>query len=175
MKTQILKRFLLGALIFGLTSCVYVDNTPGPPGRPGEAWFGVDYDTHPLYSYWDNNSSIPYNPYVGTYYFTYPGIYDFEYFFNRYEYWYGTYEIWVNLGEPGGPHGEHGCDGLDTYLMLICDPYGPHEHRDNYKSTMDADEQMVIERDEGKYHYRIVMSKANVNERPANEPKFKSE
>ena len=102
MKTQTIKRFVLGALIFGMSSCVYVDNTPGPHGRPGDAWFGVDYETHPIHSYWDNNSEIPYNPHMGTYYFTYPGIYDFEYFFNSYEYWYGTYEIWVNQGGHGG-------------------------------------------------------------------------
>ncbi|MCB0409103.1 MAG: hypothetical protein KDD29_02725, partial [Flavobacteriales bacterium] len=107
---------LILAIIFPLffTSCIVIDNTPGPPGRDGRAYFGVDYEHRAPYSYWDNNKSIPYNPVIGDYYRTSPGLYDFEYFINEYDYWYGTYEIWVNRGGPGGPHGEPGYNGLDT-------------------------------------------------------------
>jgi len=102
-----------------LTSCIIVTDTPGPAGRPGNAYFGVSYDVYEPYSYWDNNPDIPNDPYLDEYYPTVPGLYEFEYYVNRVDYWYGTYEIWVNAGEPGRPGGRPGRDGLDTYLMLV--------------------------------------------------------
>lgn len=167
---------LILAIIFPLffTSCIVIDNTPGPPGRDGRAYFGVDYEHRAPYSYWDNNKSIPYNPVLGNYYRTSPGLYDFEYFINEYDYWYGTYEIWVNRGGPGGAHGEQGYNGSDTYLMLICDPNGFHEHRDNWRNNEDNNEPLVIERKDGIYNYKITIQKGNVNTRPAQNPKFVS-
>lgn len=162
---------LILLLPFLYTSCIIVDNTPGPNGRDGRAYFGVDYEHYSPYSYWDNNSSIPYNPVLGNYYRTRPGIYDFEYFINEYDYWYGTYEIWINRGGLGGPHGEPGFDGADTYLMLICDPNGFHEHRDNWREN--TNEPLVIEKKDGSFNYRITIQKGNINERVAQEPKYK--
>jgi len=150
------------------TSCIVVDNTPGPCGRDGNAYFGVDYEHHAPYSYWDNNNSIPYNPVLGEYYYTYPGVYNFEYYVNPHDYWYGTYEIWINRGGQGGPHGEPGYDGTDTYLMLICDPNGFHEH--DYR--MNVDEPLVIEKKSGKYNYRITIQKGNDLIRPTHQPKY---
>ncbi|MGB0918123.1 MAG: hypothetical protein ACPGU4_11075, partial [Flavobacteriales bacterium] len=50
-----------------LTSCVVVvDPVQGPDGRPGEAYFGIDYDYDMPYSYWDNNPNIPNNPILGS-------------------------------------------------------------------------------------------------------------
>jgi len=112
-----------------LSSCVTVINTPGPDGRPGRAYFGIDYDYKAPYSYWDNNPSVPNDPFFAEYYPTHTGIFDFEYFYNKYDYWYGTYEIWVNAGGRGGAYGEPGFDGADTYMMLICNPDGPYEFR----------------------------------------------
>lgn len=152
------------------TSCIVVDNTPGPRGRDGRAYFGVDYDYQAPYSYWDNNPSIPYNPILGEYYRTAPGLYRFEYFINDYDYWYGTYEIWVNRGGPGGPQGQPGFDGRDSFLMLICDPNGFYEYRDNWK--MNPNEPLVIERKDGEFNYKITIQKGNINDRPAQEPKF---
>jgi len=177
MKTRTTNTLLItaaGFLLTTLSSCLYVvDNTPGPPGHPGDAYFGVDYEHAPPYSYWDNNRDIPFDPLLGAYYYTYPGVYEFEYFVNPDEYWYGTYEIWVNAGGHGGPHGEHGYDGLDSYLMLICDPYGAHEHRDDFKTNPDvSDEQVVIEKREGEQQYRIVMQMTTVSKRPAHTPKY---
>lgn len=151
-------------------SCVVVDNTPGPNGRDGLAYFGVDYEHRPPYSYWDNNKSIPYDPVLGEYYHTYPGIYEFEYFINPHEYWYGTYEIWVNRGGLGGPRGEPGYDGLDTYLMLITDPYGFHTHQNGYKSN--KKEPLIIEKKEGKFNYKITIQKGDVNIRKPHDPKY---
>ena len=155
-----------------LTSCIVVDNTPGPRGRDGRAFFAVDYERHAPYSYWDNNPSIPFNPILGEYYITRPGIFDFEYFVNPHDYWYGTYEVWVERGGLGGPNGQPGFDGLDTYLMLICDPNGFHEHRDHWRTN--NNEPLVIEKNEGDLNFKITIQKGNVNIRPANEPKYKS-
>jgi len=160
------------------TSCIIVDNTPGPNGRDGRAYFGVDYDHRAPYSYWDDNNSIPFNPVLGEYYHTYPGVYEFEYFINREDYYYGTYEVWTNQGGLGGSHGEPGFDGQDTYLMLICDPNGFYEHTNGYRrggtneSIELSTEPIVIEKKFGKENYKITMQKANVNTRKAKEPKF---
>ncbi|MCO6499845.1 MAG: hypothetical protein J5I47_05635 [Vicingus serpentipes] len=162
-------------ILFSLsfTSCVVVDNTPGPNGRDGLAYFGIDFEHKPPYSYWDNNKSIPYNPAFGTYYHTYPGVYEFEYFINPREYWYGTYEVYINYGGIGGPHGEPGYDGLDTYLMLITDPHGFHTHENGYGyKSANAEEPLVVEKNEGKYNYKITIQKGNIENRQAQSPKY---
>lgn len=159
---------LITPLIF--TSCIVVDNTPGPNGRDGQAFFGVDYEHRAPYSYWDDNKSIPYDPVLGEYYNTYPGIYEFEYFINPEDYWYGTYEVWENRGGIGGPHGEPGYHGVDTYLMLICDPNGFHEHASGYR--VNVFDPIVIEKKTEQYNYKIIIQKGNVSTRPSHEPKF---
>ena len=158
------------ALFF--TSCIVVDNSPGPYGRDGQAYFGVDYEHYAPYSYWDNNNSIPYDPILGEYYHTNSGRYEFEYFINPHDYWYGTYEVWTNRGGVGGSHGEHGYDGIDTYLMLICDPNGSHEHADGYR--LSESDPIVLEKKTGKYNYKITMQKGNDLIRPSQNPKYKS-
>ena len=159
-----------------LTSCVFVvDPAPGPDGRPGNAFFGIDYDYAMPYSYWDNNPAIPNNPVLGSFYPTGGGMYDFEYFINPYEYWYGTYRIFRNAGGPGGPNGEVGLPGLDTYLMLICNPDGFYEERVNAKTELPAamGETITIERMVGTDRIQIIMTKTTVQERPTtNEPKY---
>ncbi|NQX99313.1 MAG: hypothetical protein HRT73_15760 [Flavobacteriales bacterium] len=154
------------------TSCIVVDNTPGPNGRDGRAYFGIDYEHHAPYSYWDDNNSVPYNPILGEYYLTRPGVFEFEYFINAHDYYYGTYEVWINRGGIGGYHGEAGYDGMDTYLMLITDPEGFHEHADGYK--MGLDEPIVIEKKIGEFNYKITIQKGNVNDRLAQQPKYKN-
>lgn len=153
-----------------ITSCIIVDNTPGPRGRDGQAFFGVDYERAAPYSYWDNNNAIPYNPILGEYYLTRPGIFEFEYFINPHDYWYGTYEVWINPGGPGGLHGEPGYHGSDNYLMLICDPNGFHEHRTHFR--VNEEEPLVVEQTQGDYKYKITIQKGNVLSRPAQKPKF---
>jgi hypothetical protein len=175
-KISILVLSLISVLSFSSCDVVVVNNTPGPYGYNGLAFFGVDYEMHPPYSYWDNNNSIPYNPDLGYYYETAPGIYEFEYFINPEEYWYGTYEVWINYGQEGGPYGERGADGMNTYLMLICDPNGYHTHFDEgYKTNHDVVSDtipVVIERKEGKLNYRLTIQKGNVKDRPAHDPKY---
>jgi hypothetical protein len=153
-------------------SCVVVDSSPGPNGRDGNAYFGVDYEHSAPYSYWDNNSSIPFNPILGEYYHTYPGVYEFEYFINPYDYYYGTYEVFINRGGLGGSYGEPGYDGADTYLMFIADYDGYHSHRENFKTS--ASEPVVIEEKTDKFNYKITIQKGNTSIRPAQQPKFVS-
>lgn len=170
-----MKRFyqiILISLPLFFTSCIVVDNTPGPYGRDGNAYFGIDYEHRAPYSYWDNNKSIPYDPALGEYYPTYPGTYEFEYFINSNEYWYGTYEVWINRGGVGGTHGEPGYDGIDTYLMLITDPDGFHEHADGYGKSIK--EPLVIEMKDGELNYKITIQKGNIELRAAQQPKYKN-
>jgi hypothetical protein len=176
MKTQIkVLSVLLGASLF-LSSCVFVvDPVQGPNGRPGDAFFGVDYDYSMPYSYWDNNPNIPLNPILGQFYPTNAGVFEFEYFINPYEYWYGTYRIFRNAGGPGGPNGEVGAPGLDTYLLLICNPNGFYEERANAKTEVPVPmgETITISRDVGNDRIEIVMTKTTVQDRPtSNEPKY---
>ncbi|MCF8463980.1 MAG: hypothetical protein K9G41_04025 [Flavobacteriales bacterium] len=155
-------------------SCTFiVDPVQGPDGRPGDAYFGVDYDYALPYSYWDNNPSIPNNPVLGSFYPTNTGVYEFEYFINPYEYWYGTYRVFRNLGGPGGANGQVGYPGADTYLMLICNPDGFYEERSNNKRTPEMGESIVIEELVGDNKIRIEMTKTTTDIRPSTkEPKY---
>lgn len=119
--------YLLAVLT--ITSCVTVVEGPGPRGYDGQAFFGVDFDYHRPYGYWDNNRSIPTDPIIGEYYHTFDGIYDFEFYETEEDYWFGTYEIFINYGGPGRPYGEPGRDGYDTYLLLVLGSRGPYEYR----------------------------------------------
>ncbi len=166
--------FLLGGLSLLLSSCVFVvDPVPGPDGRPGDAFFGIDYDYALPYSYWDNNASIPNNPILGSFYPTNSGVFDFEYFINPYEYWYGTYQVFRNAGGPGGPDGQPGVPGRDTYLMLICNPDGFYMEHAGYKTEVPLGETVLIEELAGTDRIRIEMTRTTVQERPSDkEPKY---
>lgn len=139
-------RNLIFLTVFSLVafkSCI-LHTDHGPDGRDGRAYFGVDYHFQPPYSYWDDNPYIPENPALGAFYETLPGTYSFEYFVNPFDYWYGTYQIWIERGTQGGPFGEEGLDGLNTYLMLYCDPDGWHEEFFSYPQG-----KAVIQREKG--------------------------
>lgn len=167
------------ALMIGMSSCVVVvDTPPGPDGYAGRAYFGVDYDYEPPYSYWDNNPSIPTDPYIGEYYPTYGGVYDFEYFIDRDDYWFGTYEIWINPGGPGRANGQRGRDGADTYLLLILNPEGPYEWRkantkgDYEVKQLSKTKYELTYQDEGG-GIKVIMEKADANQRPSDKtPKW---
>ena len=176
MKTQLKSLSVLIGLSLLVSSCTFiVDPVPGPPGPTGNAFFGVDYDYAMPYSYWDNNRNIPANPLLGQFYPTNAGVFDFEYFINPYEYWYGTYRIFRNPGGPGGPNGEMGRPGLDTYLMLICNPNGFYEERYNAKTEVPValGETITISREMGNDRIEIIMTKTNTSLRPtSNDPKY---
>jgi hypothetical protein len=173
MKKQDLILSLIAIISF--TSCVEVHDH-GPHGRTGDAYFGVDFHYAPPFSYWDNNPSIPENPYLGDFYWTEAGTYDFEYFVNPYDYWFGYYTIYRNGGTPGGSYGEPGLDGLDTYLILYCDPSGWHEdrfeHKQNVKVIREKDK-VTVEVDEPGQRFKLEMFKTDIIQRPTkNNPKW---
>ncbi|MGB0424846.1 MAG: hypothetical protein ACPGED_10995 [Flavobacteriales bacterium] len=158
------------ALLLGtsLSGCIVVaDYEYGPNGRDGKAFFGVDYDYHAPYSYWDNNPSLPNQIWYGELYRSNRGTYDFEYFINQDEYWYGTYTLRINQGEPGQPYNQPGLDGEDSNLLLICNDNGFYfetwDDCDCYQ-TKSANHQ-VIEINEGKYNFTLEMKKTTVADR----------
>ncbi|MFM1876944.1 MAG: hypothetical protein RL266_2681 [Bacteroidota bacterium] len=176
MKSLIQTLSVVISITLSLSSCVFiVDPVQGPDGRPGDAFFGVDYDYAMPYSYWDDNPSIPNNPILGSFYPTNQGAFQFEYFINPYEYWYGTYRIFRNAGGPGGANGEVGAPGLDSYLMLIINPDGFYEERANNKmeEPVEVGHTITIERTVGTDRIEITLTKTTVQERPStNEPKY---
>jgi len=169
------QRFLIFLVFKILTGCVHVHEPPppGPHGHDGRAYFQITYDhVHP-YSYWDNNPFVPSNPAIDYFYFTDPGVYEFEYFINRHEYWYGTYEVWINPGEPGGAYGRPGADGPDNYFTLVCNPTGFYsELNGGFIGKNGGDEEIVIEREDGVSNMRITMKKTTVEKRKAHSPKI---
>jgi len=174
--TNILRTLIMLAIVPAfMTSCVHYTDQ-GEQGLDGRVYFGIDYDFTPIYSYWDNNFSVPENPYFGEFYRTEPGIYDFEYFINPYEYWWGTYSLYQNPGEWGGTYGQQGLNGADSFFLLICNQNGFYsETWDERRSriTMDADGFTTIETN-GEQKFKLVMKKSHVRDRPARgTPKYK--
>lgn len=169
-RKNILSLLLFSALILG--GCIQIDNY-GPHGRTGKAYFGIDSDWSPPYSYWDNNQSIPSNPFLGEFYRTQPGRFNFEYFINPSEYWYGTYEIWEIRGEPGLQNGRPGRDGPDNYLMLICNPNGFYfdDWQEGHSSYRSADT-LIFESQSSDQRIRIEMIRTTRQERAPQEPKY---
>lgn len=171
-----LKAMIISVSIMSLSSCIIITDTEfGPSGRDGKAYYGIDYDFNAPYSYWDDNSMIPNNPFFGEMYRTHPGVYDFEYFINEYEYWYGTYEMWVEVGGAGQPYNVPGYDGQDNYLLMICNEEGFYFERwddcDCYRTL--ADGTQVIEYNQDGQNFKVTMKKATIAERPsANVPKY---
>jgi len=167
-------RFFTTALLFTLllSSCIEV-NTYGPHGPRGRAYFGIDHDWSPPYSYWDNNQALPNNPFFGEYYRTNSGVYNFEYFINPFEYWYGTYEIWELEGEPGYSDGRPGRRGPDNYLMLICNPNGFYfdgwsEGTFSHRSG----DTLVVETTTDEHKFRIEMIRTTRTKRAPEKPKY---
>lgn len=176
-KTTRIGLVLFTLLSIGMTSCLVVTDDRGRHGLDGRAYFGIDYDWNPPYSYWDNNASVPNNPFFGEMYRTMEGVYQFEYFINPYEYWYGTYEIFINPGLPGGPYGEDGIDGADNFLLLICNENGFYfegwESCDCYRTLEDGT--VVVEMDRDGQRYRVAMKKTTTSLRPSiHVPKYRA-
>ncbi len=163
------------SLAMFLTGCIIVTDY-GPNGNNGKVYFGIDYDYNAPYSYWDNNPSTPNAPFFGEYYRSYAGTFQFEYFVNQYEYWYGTYQLRINPGQAGQPYGEPGRDGIDNYLLMICNDDGFYfeswnECNCGYRSEIDGVLTYDIETD--KANYRIEMRKTTIQERkPQAIPKY---
>lgn len=165
----------LGLMVIFMTSCInYTDY--GQRGEDGRAYFGIDYDFNPPYSYWDDNMSVPQNPYFGEFYRSEPGIYDFEYFINPWEYWWGTYTLYENEGEWGGTNNTPGQPGADTFFLLICNENGFYSETwedDWYRTAVNENGTVLIEGTDGA-RFKLEMRKSTVTERPAKgNPKFR--
>lgn len=159
------------ASIFLLTGC------PGRDGEDGQAYVAISYSQTQPVSYWDNNDSIPYGLRYGNYYYSQPGIYDFEYFVSADQSWAGTYEVYKNYGERGHDFMSDGEDGADTCLMIFCDPDGPRFERFegypyDYYGSVDG-EPVDIERDFGRFSIRI-KAKKQFGQPPSSSPKISS-
>jgi hypothetical protein len=181
MKKNYLHRliYLLGIVgLVSFQSCIIIEDDEvryGPDGRDGKAFFSIDYDWNPPYSYWDNNPSMPDNAFYGEYYRTNPGVYDFEYYVSPWEYWWGTYEVFVYPGMPGQPNGIPGANGSDTYLKMICNDEGFYFEGDvdcTCIRTVEANGDIVVEVKDAERHFKVTMRKALVKDRPSvNQPK----
>ena len=61
-------------------------------------------------------------------------------------------------------------DAPDNYLMMICNPNGFYEYRENWK--VNENEPLVIDQQIGEFHYKLTIQKGNVLTRPAQAPKY---
>lgn len=146
MKTKWYKKIAL-ALALPLLSitqgCVVHEVHDDPPcywgydGAPGATYFGIDWTEDAPSYLWTNNQAIPHVFQYGAYYTSTPGTFELYYEGEFVEdccpkayYWDVTFDLWSNAGTPGGC-GFNGTNGAESYMMLVCGPYGPFESRMN--------------------------------------------
>lgn len=118
MKTLRLLLLLAVVMIFGC----------GKDGKDGEAYLRITWLYTP-FSYWDDNSDIPYGFQNGVYYNTDPGTFNFRYTDWQGTTWTGTYKISINKGTKGELFSD-GKDGADKYFTLQCFSIGPSLYED---------------------------------------------
>ena len=166
-KTMVLLLIVLVSL-FGLSSC----REHGYDGMPGMAYLALDWELSEP-SYLDaGTTAIPPVFEWGTYYSSYPGIYNLYYegrhwkgyYWAQYA-WEIEYEVYENIGTPGG-YGYNGADGMNSYFTIICSPYGPdYSHYDSYYRKTPGDdnlktgETITLKKDAGKYSIKITYRK----------------
>lgn len=157
-------------LLVIMSSSCEINHEYAPQSRDGESYFGVDYHFSPPFSYWDDNPAIPYEICLGDFYWSEPGIYEFEYFVNSFDYWYGNYTLYQNYGFADAPYSEPGMDGIDTYHTLFCDPNGWHEDRfdnkENVKVHRDKDH-LVVDIQKNGTRFQMEMFKTDIISRPS--------
>ncbi|MFT5337144.1 MAG: hypothetical protein ACI9YL_001146 [Luteibaculaceae bacterium] len=172
MKTKLF--IVLAGLSLAFSSCIAIVEEVhyGPDGRDGDAYFGIDYVYEPPLAYWDENLSIPDNPRIGDYYYSYPGTFYFEYFLDEDDYWYGEYSIFIEFGSAGMENGRPGYDGRDTHLMMVFDPdFGPREYRKGnfnnlpYQVKELENGQLELTPKDGSKSWKIVAQKTTTKER----------
>ncbi|MFH2141477.1 MAG: hypothetical protein ABIJ97_03575 [Bacteroidota bacterium] len=166
----ILKRIRYTLLIvfslFTLSSCY-----KGYDGRPGDAYLSLAWEVSKPY-YVDAGPEIPPTFRWSEFYYATPGVYYLYYegqVWNGWRWityaWEVQYEIWRIPGEPGG-YGYHGYDGTDTYLTLVCSPYGPYEDRFENRSAIEnedsieiSEKEIVVEKIQNDVGIRVKYSK----------------
>ena len=113
MKKALLVIVFISAILF--TGC-------GEKGPDGEVYLRITLDSY-VYSYWDNNSSIPYGFSESNYYNTPPGTYSYDYEADHngwYYYHWGTYSLRAEEGEEPNLFTD-GDAGEDNNYILDCD------------------------------------------------------
>jgi hypothetical protein len=195
MKTNITKRIALAAvlpLLFTLQSChvhetVVITDPPcydGYPGSYGASFYGLQWvEDKPDYL-WTNNQAIPHIFEYGVYYQTTPGRYELYYegeFVEdccpKFYAWDVAFDIWSHAGTPGGC-GFNGVNGLDSYVMFTCGPYGPIESRMN-KTAADpritilsqTDDLIVAELKDDDITMKITYTRVEVSRKAQLDPK----
>ena len=152
MKTKMKNIYLLltffVAITIGGTSCTvhYQDPPPPPPpvvyygpdGLPGFAFLSVDWTGDKPDFISTNNGAIPTYFQYGAFYQSHPGFFNLYYEGAFYDgpdfieyFWDVDFEVWINAGYPGQPGNIPGANGLDSYLTMVCNPFGPFEERMN--------------------------------------------
>lgn len=143
--------FLLMQALSGCMVHVYdedpVVNPPcnyGPNGADGFSFLALDYSSVAPDYIWGDNMAIPSAFYFGEFYNSAPGTFNLYYeggymqgcCFVEY-YWDVEYNIWFHPGTSGGPCGQAGLNGADSFLTIWMDPEGPDFARINKKEDVD--------------------------------------
>ncbi len=144
----------------------------GPSGYNGSSFLGLDYWTVEPSYIWGNNTAIPsyfhyglnYLSNPGTFYLYYEGSYIDGCCLVQY-YWDVEYNVWYHPGSVGGPCGQPGVNGADSFLTIWMDPLGPDFSRINKKGdesirlVLDSPDKKIVEQVIGDKTVKIVYTK----------------
>lgn len=190
MKTTLHSKWTLALVIpvmLFMSGC-YIQETPcyyGVDGRPGRAFFGLDWTGDKPSYLWTNNTAIPHVFEYGSYYQSYVGSYELYYEGTFIDgccpseyYWDVHFDVWAHPGTPGGC-GFDGMNGADSYLMFTCGPYGPVEGRINKTNETSpvltvmsrTDETVVCEVKDGDLTMVVTFNKLKASRRTELDPK----
>ncbi|MCB9233993.1 MAG: hypothetical protein H6581_20220 [Bacteroidia bacterium] len=186
-----LKMFLLSLVLF-TTGCqvnVY-DDPPGPPpcgtgtyGLDGLSFVSLDYtNIEPTYI-WGNNNSIPnyfaygqfYQSYAGNFDLYYEGVFTDGCCVKEY-YWDVNYDLWYHRGSAGGPCGQPGVNGADSFLSIWMDPLGPGIDRVNktgdttFEVLERTDDQIVVLQKQGDFTLKLTYKKLTESKKDQLDP-----
>lgn len=177
--SKLMMAFFMSMLLAGATGCHFHEAPQPAPcnggaGVAGLAFFSIDWEQVPPDYLWTDNTAIPPVFTYGDFYQSGPGNFDLyyegEFIENccpvQYQ-WDVNFDVWVNLGTTG-PCGEPGYAGADSYLTLVCGPYGPYEARtnktkqlpDGMKLISDTGDQIIVEKEVDDVKMRITYTKA---------------
>lgn len=187
-----LKIAILSLVLFA-TGCqvnVY-DDDPGPPpcgggpyGLDGQAFIALDYSSVEPSYIWGNNGRIPSHFAYGQYYLSNPGTYDLYYEGSFLDgccvvdyYWDISYDLWYHPGTAGGPCGQPGMDGADSFLTIFMDPDGPGISRINKKADENfqilerTEETVVTQEKRGEFTLKVTYTKLKASKKDQLDPK----
>lgn len=172
---------ILVSLIIFASGCqvnVYDDEPRPAPcngglnGLDGRAYIALDYSSIEPYYIWGNNDAIPSHFAYGQYYQAFPGTYDLYYEGEFYDgcclaeyFWDVNYDLWYHAGTQGGPCGQNGVNGADSFLSIYMDPLGPGIDRinkmndPNFEVLERTDDRIVIQEKKGDFTLKVTYTK----------------